>query len=291
MPPRDDAPEHTPSRPAKRRKTEVACQECRDKKTKCDGQRPTCGQCKRKRRPSAGCVYPDTQRQSSVVEMAELQLLRSEVQDLRQILSQTPSAVRPNGGVPGGSSSAATANGIQPSIAAMPVTPSPVPPPPVVSGSWNATPRTTPLPGSGESLLSQEFGTPLSSSVRDSGGNRQQDAQGPGGFMGASETTLDEPGPPVFLGPSSAAQFMREVQDASAKERRHSNYRGHEVAIASSSSASASVAQRKATGLLLEFLDSQVLPAPKTANSHLEKYWSYAQPLHPFLHRPTFMEK
>ncbi|KAK7978751.1 hypothetical protein PG988_006241 [Apiospora saccharicola] len=257
MPMRDNAAvEQTTSRPAKRRKTEVACQECRDKKTKCDGQRPTCGPCKRKRRPSATCVYPGTRRQSSV-EMAELHLLRSEVQDLRQILRQTPQvpAVRPNGGVPGGSSSAATANRIQSSIIAMPVTPSPVLPPPALSGSWNATP-------------------------------------GPGGFMGASETTPDEPGPTVFLGPSNAAQFMREVQDASAKERRHSNYRGHEAAIASSSSASASsfVAQRKAMGLLLEFLDSQVLPAPKTADSRLEKYWTYVQPLHPFLHRPTFME-
>ncbi|KAK8078631.1 fungal-specific transcription factor domain-containing protein [Apiospora saccharicola] len=142
MPMRDNAAvEQTTSRPAKRRKTEVACQECRDKKTKCDGQRPTCGPCKRKRRPSATCVYPGTRRQSSV-EMAELHLLRSEVQDLRQILRQTPQvpAVRPNGGVPGGSSSAATANRIQSSIIAMPVTPSPVLPPPALSGSWNATP-------------------------------------------------------------------------------------------------------------------------------------------------------
>ncbi|KAK8005891.1 hypothetical protein PG991_012188 [Apiospora marii] len=299
-------PSPSASRPAKRRKVTVACQECRDKKTKCDSARPVCGPCARKRRPEAQCVYPDTPQQQSRVDMVELQLLRSEVQDLRQILNQTPSAlaVGPNGGDPSSAAAlpantalrngATAANGVQSSTMAIPVTPSPAPPPPAtVPTSWNATPRTTPLPGSGDSRQSQEFGTPLSSGVGDSGTTRPQDTQGPGGFMGASETSPDEPGPVVFLGPSSAAQFMREVQDVSAKERRHSNYRAVNAAAASSSSSSmpASVAQRKALGLILEFLDAQVLPAPKTADSHLAKYWSYAQPLHPILHRPTFMKK
>ncbi|KAK7949360.1 uncharacterized protein PG986_010246 [Apiospora aurea] len=33
-----------------------------------------------------------------------------------------------------------------------------------------------------------------------------------------------------------------------------------------------------------------VLPAPKTADAHLEKYWNYVQPVHPLLHKSTFME-
>ena len=45
------------ARPIKRQKVSLACQECRDRKIKCDGQRPTCGPCVKKKRPEGSCVY------------------------------------------------------------------------------------------------------------------------------------------------------------------------------------------------------------------------------------------
>lgn len=45
------------SRPTKRQKVSLACQECRDRKIKCDGARPTCGPCLKKKKPEGTCVY------------------------------------------------------------------------------------------------------------------------------------------------------------------------------------------------------------------------------------------
>ncbi|KAI9497289.1 hypothetical protein BDB00DRAFT_805810 [Zychaea mexicana] len=45
------------ARPAKRQKVSLACQECRDRKIKCDGIRPVCGPCVKKKRPEGSCVY------------------------------------------------------------------------------------------------------------------------------------------------------------------------------------------------------------------------------------------
>lgn len=45
------------TRPSKRQKVSLACQECRDRKTKCDGARPICGTCAKKKRRESECVY------------------------------------------------------------------------------------------------------------------------------------------------------------------------------------------------------------------------------------------
>lgn len=50
------APEPT-SRPRKRQKISLACEECRSRKVRCDGIRPRCTACSRKRRERP-CQYP-----------------------------------------------------------------------------------------------------------------------------------------------------------------------------------------------------------------------------------------
>ena len=42
---------------AKRLKVKLACQECRDRKTRCDGSRPICDSCVRRKRPAHCCIY------------------------------------------------------------------------------------------------------------------------------------------------------------------------------------------------------------------------------------------
>jgi hypothetical protein len=43
-------------RPTKRRKLQLACTQCRDRKTRCDGTRPVCSTCNR-RGKAAACIY------------------------------------------------------------------------------------------------------------------------------------------------------------------------------------------------------------------------------------------
>jgi hypothetical protein len=52
-PPTAEYPEPVP--PRKRRRTALACEECRDRKRKCDGVKPICGACKG--RSTAQCIW------------------------------------------------------------------------------------------------------------------------------------------------------------------------------------------------------------------------------------------
>lgn len=51
-----DAEEQRPIK--RRRRAQLACQECRDKKIRCDGAKPVCDSCLRKGNDPGRCVYP-----------------------------------------------------------------------------------------------------------------------------------------------------------------------------------------------------------------------------------------
>lgn len=67
------APPDAAEPPAKRRKVPVACTSCRDRKTRCDGQRPSCSTCQR-RGIAATCLYEEgslkTQRYAFAVTLS-----------------------------------------------------------------------------------------------------------------------------------------------------------------------------------------------------------------------------
>jgi hypothetical protein len=50
-------PSPSPQPPTKRQKVSIACQECRTHKTKCDGVRPICGSCRKKKPAETSCSY------------------------------------------------------------------------------------------------------------------------------------------------------------------------------------------------------------------------------------------
>lgn len=52
-------------RNAKRQKVKLACQECRDRKIRCDGVRPVCGSCARKKLDSDRCVFSGANTESA----------------------------------------------------------------------------------------------------------------------------------------------------------------------------------------------------------------------------------
>lgn len=55
MSPRSTAGSPEPGGTRKRRRTPLACDECRDRKRKCDGVKPVCGACRR--RSITACVW------------------------------------------------------------------------------------------------------------------------------------------------------------------------------------------------------------------------------------------
>lgn len=47
----------TSSRPTKRKRVALACDNCRERKIKCDGSKPICSPCNKRGEPPGQCVY------------------------------------------------------------------------------------------------------------------------------------------------------------------------------------------------------------------------------------------
>ncbi|KAI0151399.1 fungal-specific transcription factor domain-containing protein [Pestalotiopsis sp. NC0098] len=75
-------------RPAKRQRIALACSSCRDRKVRCDGQKPICGPCTRRGVDGAQCAYAvvasSAKRQS---EQEYIACLQQEVRQLRQTIT------------------------------------------------------------------------------------------------------------------------------------------------------------------------------------------------------------
>lgn len=74
-------------RPAKRTKIRLACQECRDRKIRCDGARP-CNSCTRKKLRPELCIYSEP---SAEVAPSYVKSLESRIRELEQIRNRSES--------------------------------------------------------------------------------------------------------------------------------------------------------------------------------------------------------
>ncbi|TLS26180.1 hypothetical protein PpBr36_04858 [Pyricularia pennisetigena] len=118
-----------------------------------------------------------------------------------------------------------------------------------------------------------------------------------GSAMGATEMTRAEPGRTVFLGRSSAAAFMREVQESTRRHRRLSgNERDDGLSPMSDGGTTASrrtaVRRRgkREREELAALWNDIILPPRRVADAHLSKYWESVHPLFPVLHKDSFVK-
>ncbi|KAI9776645.1 MAG: hypothetical protein M1839_009451 [Geoglossum umbratile] len=65
----------------KRRKVALACDGCRERKTRCDGERPICGSCKRRSRQPGQCVYKTETIRVSVAD-GSIEALHNRIREL-----------------------------------------------------------------------------------------------------------------------------------------------------------------------------------------------------------------
>ncbi|KAH0545362.1 hypothetical protein FGG08_000503 [Glutinoglossum americanum] len=68
-------------RPHKRRKVALACDGCRERKTRCDGERPICGSCKRRSRQPGQCIYKTETMRVSVAD-GSIEALHNRIREL-----------------------------------------------------------------------------------------------------------------------------------------------------------------------------------------------------------------
>ena len=78
----------------KRRKTLIACDNCRDKKVKCDGQRPVCGYCTKKGWSSDKCIWKYANGFEDVSSTTSIESLQARIRALEAQVESHASPVR-----------------------------------------------------------------------------------------------------------------------------------------------------------------------------------------------------
>ncbi|OZJ01593.1 hypothetical protein BZG36_05466 [Bifiguratus adelaidae] len=299
----------TNSRPSKRQKVSLACQECRNRKSKCDGVRPICGSCLSKKQPESACVYePDRGRRS--VKNQYVQHLESKVQELENVIRRYQ-----------------IVNGVSSIDTNAP------PSPPQSSYSATHTPRFIDSPAydpvatagqppqASPEAVSHEVADGTRNTYTTESDLQQQNTEAdenPGGLevnaMGAITGNPEEregleghENRFGYFGSSSPMRFMTEVQGFIGQKAAYSpEYRvpGYFFCRQSSnngrpssqnsrsprhtsnpSTGSGTVGHRSYAGVFHDY----VLPPRKVADSLVLSYWTWFHTLHPLLHKPSFM--
>lgn len=81
------------SRPSKRRKTLLACEYCRNKKTKCDGERPVCGACAKRSWGPDRCFWKHVDGREDTVPLGLVRDLERRIQELERQGATHPSTM------------------------------------------------------------------------------------------------------------------------------------------------------------------------------------------------------
>lgn len=274
---------------AKRRKTKLACEVCRDRKVRCDGVKPVCGSCSRRKPGTERCVYVDP---GADLHPEYVRSLEDRIRELErgrrgsswQSPPQPPAAAAAAPFARDAASPAGTHT--SPGMHRLPeAIPGPTPIP-----HHHVTFDAPPPQGYAELHVSSATdGEQPTQTGGNYVGSPGADMQ-PGIAMGAAEGTPTESGRTVFLGRSSAAAFMKEVQETSGSRRRSGGV-GAEDATSSSASRASYFRNKKDQDELNSLMENLILPPRRVADTHLAKYWELVHPLYPILHRPTFMNR
>ncbi|KXJ88644.1 FAD dependent oxidoreductase-domain-containing protein [Microdochium bolleyi] len=276
----------------KRIKIRLACQECRDRKIRCDGARPICHSCSRKKLGLERCVYLAADTESTDGYISRLE---DRVRELETVLgnshhaSSRPAPVaqdEPLALTPVGRRAIAPPRPARMSPASMDVLQSPrmgtALPDSNLIGIGNPTPltreRRKQTPPGEEAVLRRH----------------QDQSQDPSASAVDEQQDEDSPG---FLGSSSAIGFMSEVCRTfkaaggapSSVDNRMTTPNSHEGNPSPDAQWFERPGRRVARHQTLTA--ECVVPPRKVADSLLEYYWNGAHPLQPFIHRGIFMKR
>jgi hypothetical protein len=296
---------------AKRRNIKIACEVCRNRKVRCDGGRPTCGSCIRRQVPTEQCIYIDV---AEHLEPDYVRSLEQRIRDLEQqrnnndgqrgsfLAEAAPTAhddddiddddddnhapVNLDYSEPRRSLTAhhAPVEGLN-RLSSAPEAVNFASPRRV---SFDAPSHASTLPAHRTTTVQE---APLPAMVLENHNAQAVHASDlygsqSGSAMGATEGGPLESGRMVFLGRSSAAAFMREVDETSGG-------RGLSVdnATVSSGPRNSVTASRKEQEELNAILEKLILPPRRVADAYLSKYWEFVHTLYPVLHKPTFLQR
>ncbi|CAI7634969.1 unnamed protein product [Penicillium bialowiezense] len=301
----------------RRRKIALACESCRDKKVRCDGEKPICGPCVRRSYTVEQCVYKiDNARSASNDEY--LKILHERIRELEEVCAKGGVSVPPGPSQHGDyrasesqmdddmdlepldteSRTSAAAEGLL-GLGSTPIVsgsgPSPISttstfPPPKFPVQRNISDAEESYRTPRASHLSPESARPRAGSIYPS---PSINSHGNVTAMGAISVAEDDPGTDSpreqqYYGNSSVASFMRLAGESMPLQSYMSALRENKN--------DSSRAQGPETGLWRDLghpsvdlrFDDFSLPPRSLADHLLECYWDRVHCLFSFFHRPSF---
>ncbi|KFY78694.1 hypothetical protein V499_02187 [Pseudogymnoascus sp. VKM F-103] len=269
-------------RPPKRRKISSACEPCRARKTRCDGNRPMCGPCQYKPKSQQSCVYArdPTSRNGNGEHDVSTRGLLDRIQSLEHVIASSswqharqheeadpssPQGMREVG---------VTTTVSSPNVSTLSASRRPVT---ISTGPQNL--RGDEGPHSVNHLPSPHAAhqsTLSAADVEDS--SSPVNAMGSTAFKGGG-STLPLSSVNEFYGGSSAARFMEQVEEAIPGTNQPQSYATRPQANLRRASKPVRRAS-KPQGLSL--------PTRDLADTLLENYWAKSHSLYPFVYKPVF---
>ncbi|RDL36234.1 uncharacterized protein BP5553_06846 [Venustampulla echinocandica] len=314
------APPDGPERHAKRQKIKLACQECRDRKIRCDGGRPMCNSCTRKKLTPDRCIYSasDTGSDDSYVRALESrvrELESSNIQNSGRSLEESNELLHP--AVVQFSPESRETHDISPRHRGRDITPEShshtherVP---NTLGLQTPTSRDLPYsvsPGNSQSIWPVGYENYMSNlpdvppvarqstelPSRDSDLQHENVAQTkPGGSIAGSNTgpTPGSEDSPAFLGSSSAVGFMAEVYETFRGRNKSTSKDDSQTFTSRNETCTSPPPWLGYSGNEGDEMTSPnfVVPPKRIADRYLQSYWDGAYPLQPFISRRTFMRR
>ncbi|KAK3306082.1 fungal-specific transcription factor domain-containing protein [Chaetomium strumarium] len=262
----------------RRRKIALACEPCRERKSRCDGAKPICSTCQRRSLPLHYCVYTlENARTASNDEY--IKVLHDRIRRLEDACAEHGIPTPPL------HSMAPMADG---DASAAPAEPTP---PPLSSGPSQSG-SSLPIANSAPSLHGHASSPVMRQRLREASPRHERlettESAASVTAMGTVSTEHDVyqafDTATEFYGSSSAASFMKEAY-TSVKPHRHTT-----THLNNAPSFPASFAASDLFGSNpFAQVDKFALPPRALADQLLNRFWERVYWLHPFFHKPTFL--
>ncbi|CZR67077.1 uncharacterized protein PAC_16976 [Phialocephala subalpina] len=274
------------SRPFKRPRLKLACQICRDRKIRCDGARPVCDSCSRKKYISSQCVYPghEVEQAESYVISLEQRVRELESRELNDQIPRPHSALAPIIPPPAPRRSSSTAQ---------------LPPPSTSAVFMQSSREGSFMPRGWQTLKSpsgQGF-SPAANSPPASGHNRvawdhRSNSCDPGT---ASQNDNADDNTPSFLGTSSAVGFMKEVYGVFEADRQDASTVSRDTPGSVETLFPATSLWFNDRGAedddVQPSMQELLLPPRRTADELLHSYFNVVHPEMPVFYKPSFLQR
>ncbi|RGP67583.1 transcription activator acu-15 [Fusarium sporotrichioides] len=242
------------SRPTKRKRVALACDNCRERKIKCDGSKPICRPCSKRGEPPARCMYTVIAGTAKHLSEQEYILsLQKQVTDMQEVIDQLRQQAEAN-------AATATIN---------------------ANSNESRSPRDRPPSASGTTGI--DSGTTRAATGRSAGiSTRVPEAGGPSPVSAMGATTLTQNcQEDDFFGQSSVHSLLREVSHSQSRNLASSRDRTQK-------STSVSVLGFSAAALCSPDF---ALPPRHVADRILDLYFNSVHIFYPWTHSVSFKKR